>query len=124
MGLLIAIAVEDRVRTVEEFAMELVIGTKAWSTWSMRPWLVATHAGIAFTEVLIPLRQENDRTRAEILPHSPSGKVPALKIADGVVICDSLAICEYLAEQAPGLWPADPTARALTRAAAAEMHSG
>lgn len=103
--------------------MELVIGTKKWSTWSLRPWLALKRSGLPFTETLIDLRQENNQTEAEILPHSPSGLVPALK-AEGVVIVDSLAICEYLAEKAPGLWPADPIARALARAAAAEMHSG
>ena len=60
---------------------------------------------------------------AQIRPHSPSGLVPALKDG-GVTIWDSLAICEYLAERFPGLWPKDPTARALARAAACEMHSG
>jgi glutathione S-transferase len=103
--------------------MELVIGTKKWSTWSMRPWLALKRAGIGFTEVEIQLRQENDQTEAEILPHSPSGRVPALK--DGaLVIWDSLAICEYAAERAPGLWPKDAALRALARSAAAEMHSG
>ncbi|WP_411287403.1 glutathione S-transferase family protein [Phenylobacterium sp.] len=103
--------------------MELVIGTKAWSTWSMRPWLVARRAGVAFTETLIPLRQENGMTAEAILPHSPTGLVPALKDG-GLTVTDSLAICEYLAEAHPGLWPAEPKARALARAAAAEMHSG
>jgi glutathione S-transferase len=105
--------------------MELVIGTKAWSTWSMRPWLVARRAGAEFTETLIELRQADNMTEAEILPHSPNGQVPVLK-DDGVVIVDSLAISEYLAEKFPAakLWPADPVARALARSAAAEMHSG
>ncbi len=103
--------------------MELVIGTKRWSTWSMRPWLALKRAGAPFTEVLVELRQENDRSAAEIRPHSPSGLVPALKDGDLTVV-DSLAICEYLAETYPGLWPSDPIARALARSAAAEMHSG
>lgn len=105
--------------------MELVIGTKAWSTWSMRPWLVARRAGAEFTETLVPLRQADNQTGAAIAPHSPSGLVPALK-TEGVTIVDSLAICEYLAERFPAarLWPADPIARALARAAAAEMHAG
>lgn len=104
--------------------MELVIGNKAWSTWSMRPWLVLKRAGAEFTEIPIELRQ-GARTEAAIAPHSPSGHVPSLKDG-GIVIWDSLAICEYLAEKFPdaGLWPKDPAARALTRAAAAEMHSG
>ncbi len=105
--------------------MELVIGTKAWSTWSMRPWLVLKKTGAAFDEVLIELRQENNLSADRILEHSPSGLVPFLK--DGAVaIGDSLAICEYLAEKFPraGLWPSDGVARAFARAAAAEMHSG
>lgn len=105
--------------------MELVIGTKAWSTWSMRPWLAARRAGADFTETLVALRQENGASEAEIRRHSPSGLVPALKDGD-LTIVDSLAICEYLAEKFPAaqLWPADAGARALARSAAAEMHSG
>ena len=105
--------------------MELVIGTKAWSTWSMRPWLALAKTGAAFDETLVELRQENGKSEAEILAHSPSGMVPALKDA-GLTITDSLAICEYLAERFPkaGLWPTDEAARALARSAAAEMHSG
>ena len=103
--------------------MELVIGTKAWSTWSMRPWLALKHTGAPFVETLIQLRQENGVSAARIQPHSPSGLVPVLKDGD-LTIGDSLAICEYLAERFPGLWPADRAARALARAAAAEMHSG
>jgi glutathione S-transferase len=103
--------------------MELVVGTKKWSTWSLRPWLVAKRSGLAFTETLVTLRQENGVSEAAIRLHSPSGLVPVLKDGD-LVIWDSLAICEYLAEKAPGLWPADPAARAQARAAAAEMHAG
>ena len=105
--------------------MELIIGTKAWSTWSLRPWLVLKKTGAVFDETLIELRQENGVSEAAIIAHSASGLVPALK--DGSVsIGDSLAICEYLAERFPqaGLWPADPVARAYARSAAAEMHSG
>lgn len=103
--------------------MELVIGTKKWSTWSMRPWLVLKRAGAPFSERLVELRQEDGRTGDAIRPHSPSGLVPALKDGD-LTIWDSLAICEYLAERFPGLWPEDPTLRALARSATAEMHSG
>ena len=105
--------------------MELVIGTKAWSTWSLRAWLALKKTGAAFTETLIPLRQEQGAQAAVIRRVSPSGLVPFLK--DGEVeIGDSLAICEYLAERFPraGLWPEDPAARAFARAACAEMHSG
>lgn len=104
--------------------MELVIGTKKWSTWSMRPWLALKRAGAPFTETLVELRRE-DASTAEIRRHSPSGLVPALKDGD-LVIWDSLAICEHLSEKLPTakLWPADAAARAQARAAAAEMHSG
>ena len=103
--------------------MELVIGTKRWSSWSMRPWLALKHAGIAFDERLVPLREHH--TTGTIAEHSPSGKVPALREGD-LVVWDSLAISEYLAERyaEAGLWPADPAARALARSASAEMHSG
>ena len=105
--------------------MELIIGTKAWSTWSMRPWLVLAKTGAAFEETLIELRRENGVSAAAIVAHSPSGLVPFLKDGE-VAIGDSLAICEYLAERFPkaGLWPADAGARAMARSAAAEMHSG
>src|SRR3954470_950397 len=105
--------------------VELVIGTKAWSTWSMRPWLVLTKTGAAFSETLIALRQENNVSADRILAHSPSGLVPFLKDGD-VAIGDSLAIREHLDERVPpaGLWPSDPRARAEARAAAAEMHAG
>ena len=103
--------------------MELLIGDKLWSTWSMRPWLASKRTGAPFTETLIRLRTE--RTNAEArAAGSPTGRVPVLKDGD-VVVWDSIAICEYLAEKHPAakLWPAYPAARALGRAAAAEMHS-
>ena len=105
--------------------MEIVIGTRAWSTWSLRPWLVLKQIGVPFDETLVNLRQEDGRTEAEIAPHSPSRLVPVLKDGE-LVVWDSLAICEYLAERYPEakLWPADPVARAMARSAAAEMHSG
>jgi len=104
--------------------MELLIGDKVWSSWSMRPWLVLKRAGADFTETPIALRTE--QTDAKIrAAGSPSGLVPVLKNGD-LVIWDSLAISEYVAEAFPaaGLWPNDPAARALGRAASAEMHSG
>ncbi len=105
--------------------MELVIGTKAWSTWSLRPWLALKRTGAPFAETLIQLRQADGVSAAQIRPHSPSGLVPVLKDGE-LTIWDSLAICEYLAERFPEarLWPADPAMRALARAAAAEMHAG
>jgi glutathione S-transferase len=104
--------------------MELVIGTKTWSTWSMRPWLALKHTGAEFTETVVELRR-GDETEAAIARHSPSGLVPVLKDGE-LVIWDSLAICEHLAERFPqaSLWPADAGARAEARAAASEMHAG
>ena len=105
--------------------MELVIGTKRWSTWSLRPWLALKRTGAPFSETLIGLRQDEGRTEAAILPHSPSGLVPALKDGD-LTVWDSLAIIEYANERFPqaGLWPKDMAARAHARAISAEMHSG
>jgi glutathione S-transferase len=104
--------------------MELVIGTKAWSSWSLRPWLALKRTGAAFQEIEVALRQ-GEVTTAEIGKISPSKLAPALKDGD-LVVWDSLAICEYLAEKFPEakLWPADPALRALARATASEMHSG
>jgi glutathione S-transferase len=104
--------------------MELLIGDKVWSSWSMRPWLALKRAGAEFTETLIPLR--TPQTDAHIrAAGSPSGMVPVLKDSD-LVIWDSLAICEYVAEAFPQakLWPQDRAARTLGRSACAEMHGG
>jgi glutathione S-transferase len=103
--------------------LKLVIGNKNYSSWSLRPWLVLKHAGVAFEEIRIPLYQEGSSKR--IAEYSPSGKVPVLIDGD-VRIWDSLAICEYLAEKFPAkeLWPSNPAARAEARAVSAEMHSG
>jgi glutathione S-transferase len=101
----------------------LVIGDKTFSSWSLRPWLVLKHIGVPFAGIPIRLRQPDSKAR--ILEHSPSGKVPLLKHGERLV-WDSLAICDYLAETFPQarLWPGDPDARALARSIAAEMHSG
>jgi glutathione S-transferase len=104
--------------------MEILIGDKNISSWSMRPWLALKHTGAPFSETLIRLRSTAtpDAIRAA---GSPSGLVPVLK--DGAeTVWDTLAICEYLAERFPAanLWPADPAARAMARSAAAEMHAG
>ena len=103
--------------------MEIVIGTRKWSSWSLRPWLALKRTGAPFTETLITLREVG--VTEAIAKHSPSGKVPVL-IDGEVTVWDSLAICEYLADKFPEakLWPDDPVARALGRSAAAEMHSG
>jgi glutathione S-transferase len=100
----------------------LAIGNKNYSSWSLRGWLAVKMTGAPFEEVMIPLDQPD--TASRIAAFSPSGKVPALRHGR-VVIWDSLAIGEYLAETFPDahLWPADREARAIARACAAEMHS-
>jgi glutathione S-transferase len=105
-------------------ALQLVIGNKNYSSWSMRPWLALRANRIAFEEVLIPLYTgEADKNR--ILGFSGSGKVPALVDGD-VTIWDSLAIIEYAAERfaEARLWPEDRAGRAHARSISAEMHSG
>ncbi|HEX6957797.1 MAG TPA: glutathione S-transferase family protein [Ferrovibrio sp.] len=103
--------------------LTLVIGNKNYSSWSLRPWLALKATGAAFDEVMIGLRHPD--TRAKILAHSPAGKVPILKHGD-LLVWESLAICEYLAETFPaaGLWPEDARARAVARCIATEMHAG
>lgn len=100
----------------------LVIGNQNTSSWSLRPWLAMKVFTVPFEEIQINLR-DKDR-KAKIFAHSPSGKVPALYAGD-LMIWDSLAIMEYIAEQHPdrGFWPEHPDARAIARSAAAEMHS-
>jgi len=103
----------------------LYIGNKTYSSWSMRPWLTLKWGAIAFEERQIPLGgQGYGRSKIpDILAVSPSGRVPVLHV-DDMIIWDSLAICEWAAEQNPTLWPQDPAARAVARSAAAEMHAG
>ena len=102
---------------------KLVIGDFNKSSWSFRAWLVLVTADVSFETLQLKLEQSD--TRQQILEHSPSGRVPAL-LLNGIVINDSLAISEYVADAYPGanLWPQDPQVKALARAAAAEMHSG
>jgi glutathione S-transferase len=99
----------------------LYIGNKNYSTWSLRAWVLMKAMGIPFAEKRILLyRPESPELLRDV---SPSGRVPCLHDGD-VVIWDTLAIAEYLAERHSGIWPADATARAWARSAAAEMHSG
>lgn len=101
----------------------LVIGNKNYSSWSLRPWLLLRHFGVAFDELRLNL--DTPEFHAEIGRWSPTRTVPVLH-DDGLVVPDSLAICEYANERwldGRG-WPADLRKRAKARAAAAEMHSG
>ncbi len=103
--------------------MQLVIGNKNFSSWSLRPWLGLKVAGIEFEEILLPLYEPD--ARSQRLAFSPTGKVPLL--IDGELrVWDSLSIAEYLAEQFPEkqLWPQDVAARAFARSICAEMHAG
>ncbi len=101
----------------------LIIGNKNYSSWSLRGWLLCTRSGIEFTERFIPLHKA-DSSEAK-RDNSPSGLVPALHVED-MVIWDSLAIAEYLAEQFPAaqMWPKDVRKRAIARSVTCEMHSG
>jgi glutathione S-transferase len=101
----------------------LVIGNKAYSSWSLRPWVFLKHHAIAFEERRVPLYQGD--YKRQLLSYTPAGKVPAY-IDGNLRIWDSLAILEFLAEKHPHVqgWPREAEARALARAVSAEMHSG
>ena len=105
--------------------MKLIIGNKAYSSWSLRGWLACRQSGIPFEEVVVPLYDEAWDKRREGAEFAPSsGKVPILWDGDAVV-WDSLAIVDYLADKVgrQRFWPEDEAARAMARSMAAEMHS-
>jgi glutathione S-transferase len=108
-------------------SLQLFIGNKNYSSWSMRPWVLMRQAGIEFEEVLVRFDSfEADSVfKQRVKAVNPLGKVPAL-VHEGLAIWDSLAIAEYLAESFPDrqLWPEDRRQRARARSACAEMHSG
>ena len=103
--------------------LTLVIGNKNYSSWSLRPWLLLTEAGIPFEEVRLSLSTPSFAAR--IARYSAAGRVPVLVDRD-IRVWDTLAIAEYLAERFPdrGLWPADVAQRARARSICAEMHAG
>lgn len=103
--------------------LTLTLGNKAYSSWSLRAWLALRATGVPFAETVIPLDQPDSAAR--LRQASPSGLVPVL--AEGpLVVWDSLAIAEYVAERHPAarLWPVEPHARAIARSLSAEMHAG
>jgi glutathione S-transferase len=103
--------------------LKLIIGNKNYSSWSMRPWIAMKVANISFEETVISLDAPN--FKQVVGPVSGTGKVPVL-IDGNVLVWESLAILEYLAEKFPnaGLWPADSAARAFARVISNEMHAG
>lgn len=103
--------------------LTLIIGNKKYSSWSLRPWIAMTVAGIPFAERVIPF--ESEEFKRDVGGVSGTGKVPVLIDGD-IRIWESLAILEYLAEKFPaaGLWPKDVAARAHARVVANEMHAG
>lgn len=109
----------------------LTIGSKAYSSWSLRPWLVAIHFKIDVIVKSIPFRtvdgtrRLDDETLQKLADASPSSLVPVLHVGE-TAIWDSMAICEYLAEanKTHRLWPRQAQARGVARAVSAEMHSG
>jgi len=100
---------------------KLYIANKNYSSWSLRGWLCARLSGAPFEEILVQLGTGGPNPA--YLRFSPTGLVPCLHDGD-VVVWDSLAIAEYLAERHPGMWPADAKARAFARSMCAEMHAG
>ena len=106
--------------------MKLIIGNKAYSSWSLRGWLACKQSGLPFEEVVVPLYDADWDARREGDEFAPSGgKVPVLWDGDDIVVWDSLAIVEYLADKVgrDRFWPADDAARAAARSMSAEMHS-
>ena len=101
--------------------MQLVMGNKNYSSWSLRTWWLLKSLGLPFDEIIVPLGQSE--TRTTLLQYTPSGKVPAI-VNDEVVLWDTIAITEYLHESCLGVWPVDHIMRAYARAVCAEMHSG
>lgn len=107
--------------------MQLYIGNKNYSSWSMRPWVLMRQFDIPFEEVMVRFDsfQSNSLFKQKVLQLSPAGRVPIL-VDDDLVVWDTLAIAETLAEKFPpyALWPRDVKARARARSICAEMHSG
>jgi len=100
---------------------ELVIANKNYSSWSLPPWLLMKQLEVPFRQQIVAFPDGGAWDAYRKL--SPSGRLPCLRNGD-TVVWDSLAITEYLGERHPGVWPADPAARAWARCAAAEMHAG
>jgi glutathione S-transferase len=106
--------------------MKLIIGNRAYSSWSMRGWLACKQSTEPFEELVVPMFDADWDKRREGDEFAPSlGKVPILWDGE-IVVWDSLAIVEFLADRygADLYWPEDGIARAMARSMSAEMHSG
>lgn len=103
--------------------MELYIGNKNYSSWSLRAWLMLEKSGVIFSE--INLKLFTDSFYHQLKEISPNLKVPAL-IDKDIRVWDSLAICEYIndAYMSGSAWPENPSQKAKARSLACEMHSG
>ncbi len=103
--------------------LKLIIANKAYSSWSLRPWILLRRFKIPFEEVVIPL--DTPETRASILKYAPSGRCPSLQ-EGAIAVWELLAIMEYVAETRPekAIWPKGKAARAHARSLASEMHAG
>jgi len=99
----------------------LVIGNKNYSSWSLRPWILARHLDLPFRELLIPLDLADSSARIHAI--NPAGRVPVLRHGE-LLVWDSIAICEYLCELSGRGLPQGREARALSRSMSAEMHAG
>ena len=106
--------------------MKLIIGNKAYSSWSQRGWLACKQSGLAFEEVVVPMYDADWERRRQSDDLAPSaGKIPILW-DDDAVVWDSIAIVDYLAGKVgrDRFWPTEPAARGMARSLAAEMHAG
>jgi glutathione S-transferase len=108
--------------TSDSEPLTLIVGTRNYSSWSMRPWLLMRHLGVAFVERDVEVLGKGPN--AGLKPLSPSGLVPCLLVGAGLRVWESVAICEFLYEAHPSVWPADRAARAMARAISCEMAAG
>ena len=100
--------------------MELIIGNKNYSSWSMRAWLALKSFEFDFKESRVALFSPGYKEKLK--SYTSAARVPVLLHGDTIVY-DSFAICEYLAELNPAMWPEKADTRARARSVAAEMHA-
>ena len=105
---------------------KLFIGNKNYSSWSMRPWVLARALAIPFEEVMVrfDFSEPGSQFQSKLQNVTPAGRVPVWMEDDGFAVWDSLAIIEHLADRHPTVWPQDAQARSRARSLCAEMHAG